>query len=505
MARLRQYFASRYGSQEATSSEFENIIRYLNSAELGNQTLAELMAKVFDEDGDVALGVEFRFDAATGLEFRLDDASDWTLIADAVSIRGTPGINLGTVNGPLLSNRQQFTAGVSQVAYAYTVTSPLADLMVWINGVLQAPESYSYSSGSGTLTLVSAPATSALVTVASIRANPAESFRRIDLEAVDGQAVFPFPLEDLDEIIVFRNGIMQREGGGYDYIKSHVSSTITMTSAQTAGALITIIRISNTAINDVAGLMLEDNYCTNGLIRLEKVMIPDAALDSAKVDGLDDALAARPSITVGTSSPLTPAAGDLWIKTAASVPYMLFYDGVRWINASPNGILPSPVISNALQFVRLNATANAMEFVDIDLSSVLGVISRGAPNGVAPLDSSGLLPTSVLPSWVSRSPIIGIRAGSIVNGTLSIGIIEDKYTVDGISLALSAGTATVQLSIGGSLVGSTMAVTTTPQRLAIGNINIDASAVPKVVSLVVTGASAATDLAYNVGCLVVGD
>ena len=505
MARLRQYFASRYGSQEATSSEFENVIRYLNAAELGNQTIAELMTKLFDDNGDLNLNIGFEFDPATGLQFRLDSASEWVQIATAEELRGAAGVNMGTIEAPLFGNKQIITSTTAQTVFPYTISSTAADILVWVNGVLQDTSVYTFSSGAGTVTFGVAPVTSSQVTIATIRSNPSASFLRADLTASTSQVSFPFPLTEFDEIIVFRNGIMQREGGGFDYIKSWQSGIITMTTAQTAGTVITIIRISNENIREVAGLMLEDAYCTNGLIRLDKVAIADAALPSAKVNGLDAALATRPSITVAATTPVTPDAGNLWVNTAGSVPFMLFYDGVRWINASPNGLIPSPDVVNSLQFLRLNATATSLEYTDVDLSSVLGVAARGAANGVAPLDSSGLIPSSVIPSWASRSPVTGVRPGSIVNGTISVGLIEDQYTVDGITLALSAGSATVQLSIGGSLVGSTVAVTTTPTRLAIGNISVDGSATPKVVSLVISGATGATDLAYNIGMLLVGN
>ena len=50
MARIRQQFPQNYGSSGNINVEFENLIRYLNSAELGNKTVDELLAKLFDSD-----------------------------------------------------------------------------------------------------------------------------------------------------------------------------------------------------------------------------------------------------------------------------------------------------------------------------------------------------------------------------------------------------------------------------------------------------------------------
>lgn len=505
MARLRQYFASRYASTEATSSEFENIIRYLNSAELGNLTLAELLVKLFDDNGDLSLNVNFRFDAATGLEFRLDETAEWTLIVPAADMRGAAGMNVGTIEAPLFFNRQDFTAGAAQTVYAYTIVSEAASVLVWINGVLQGSSSYTFSKANSTVTLASAATTGALVTLSCIRTSPATAYRRADMTAATNQVTFPFPHGAAEEVVVFRNGIMQREGGSYDFIKSWQTSTVTMTTAQTSGTLITVICITNDLIRDVAGLMLEDAYCTNGLIRLNKVSIADGALPQAKVSGLAAALTGKPNLDVSPSAPTgTLTAGSLWVNTSGSVPALMFYDGVRWLSSSPNGMIPLPQTSNALQYVRLNSTATALEYAALDTSALMPTNSRGAANGVAPLDASGLLPGSVLPAWVARTPIIGVRSGSVANGTYVIGTIEDLYVFDGLTLVLSTGSASVQLVVGGVNVGGLAAVTTSISKLNITTSVRDASTTPMVVSLVVSGAAGAADLAYNVGCLIAG-
>jgi hypothetical protein len=502
MARLRQYFASRYGSQEATSSEFENIIRYLNSAEIGNLTLFELLDKIFDDNGDVNLNFEIRYDPTTGLEYRLDADADWQLITAADNLRGAPGVNLGTIESALFFNRTDYVAGVSQTVYSYVIPPASAAVLVWINGVLQAESAYTYSELTSQVTLLTAPTTGATVTLTTIRSNPATAYRRVDMIAASNQVTFPFPHEEAEEIMVWRNGVLQREGGGYDFIKSWQTSTVTMTTAQPTNTLISVICITNDSIRDVAGLMLEDRFCTNGQIRLDKILINDGSIPSAKITGLDADLAIKADIYVSATQPVGAASGSLWVNTAGSIPQLLFFDSVRWLSSSPNGLIPLPQTANALQYVRLNSTATALEYASIDLSAMIASTSRGAANGVAPLDAAGLVPSSALPAWCARAPILGNISGAVANGTYPIAVIEDQYVFDGLTVALSAGTATVQLYVGGSAVGSTVGASTTPTKLAITSAVKDGSTVPLLVALVVTASSGATNLTYNAGALI---
>ena len=509
MSRLRQYYANRYTSSEATNSEFESLVRYLNAAEVGNLTVGELMEKLFDSDGNVDIGFSFRFNPATGLEVMTDPVTEnWTMIASASSIRGIPGANVGTIEAPLFSNRQDITAGASQTVYSYTASassSGTSSIVVWVNGVLQKESTYTYISGTNTLTLASAPATGAIVTIATIRTSAITTYRRSDQTAFAGQVTFPFPFTATEELAVYRNGILQREGGGYDFIKSSATSTVTMTTAQSAGNIITIMCISNSAIRDVAGLMLEDKYATNGLIDMNKVNIPDGSLTQAKVAGLITALATKAKITVTGSTPASPSTGDLWVNTSYAVPTLLFYDGVRWLNSSPNGLIPLPLAANALQFIRLNATASALEYATIDTSGLVPLTSVGAANGVAALNSGGKVPSSQIPDFAQRCPFIGRIPGTLANGSYVVGHINGNiHTFDSLTAKLTSGTATLQLQVGGVNIGGTLAATSTTTKLAITATANDATTTPKDVVLVVSGAATPVDLTFNIGNMITG-
>lgn len=509
MSRLRQYFANRYSSAEATNSEFENIIRYLNSAEIGNLTLGELLDKLFDDAGNLNIGLQFRFNPATGIEVMTDPTSqNWDLIVGADEIRGASGLNVGTIEAPLFSNRQDFTSTTGQTVFSYTMssaTSGNSSVMVWVNGALQAQTSYAYNDTTKQVTLGTAPANGSLVSIATIRTSPATAYRRADLVASSGQVTFPFPFADTEEIVVYRNGILQREGGGYDYIKSSTTGTITMTTSQTAGNIITIICITNSAIKDVAGLMLEDKYASAGLILLDKINIADGAIAQAKISGLVTALASRAKISVSSTAPTGPLQGDLWVNTSYAVPTLLFYDGVRWLNSSPNGMIPLPLPANALQFVRLNSTATALEYAPFDTSGLVATNQVGAANGVCALNAQGKVPSSSVPEFAQRSPITGRIAGSIANQTYVVGHINGTvHAFDSITCKLTSGTCTVQLQVGGNNVGSTIAVTSTTTKLAITPTTIDSTTAPRDVSLVVTGGATPVDLTYHIGNTITG-
>lgn len=500
MSRLRQYFASRYASQEATGSEFENIIRYINSAEIGNLTLAELLEKLFNDSGELDLGIEFQVDPSAGLQFRLNSADSWTTIASMDDIRGAAGLNVGTIEAPLFSNQVEITAGAAQTVYSYTIASDAAAVLVWINGVLQATSAYSYSSVTNQVTLGSAPTTGAIVRLVSIRTSPATAYRRSDMIATASQVSFPFPMTEYEEIIVFRNGIMQREGGSYDYIKSWQTGIITMTTPQPVNTIISVICITNAKIRDIAGLMLEDQYATNGLINYAKINIADDAIAQAKVAGLVTALAGKAKITVSGSTPTGAATGDLWINTSYSVPALMFYDGVHWLNSSPNGMIPLPLAANALMYLRLNSTATALEYASFDTSALLKTTQLGAANGVAPLNSSAQVPVSNLHPAAVRAPIVGRVAGSIANTTIVVGhIYGGVHQFTSLTAKLATGSLTLQLQVNGVAVGSTLAVTTTTAKIDITPASVDASVSPKDVALVVTGGSTPADLTYNIG------
>jgi hypothetical protein len=503
MARLRQTFANRYASSEATGSEFENIVRYINAAEIGNLTLHELMEKLFDAEGDLSLGLRMRFNPGVGLEYQIgDETENWTLVAAEDAVRGAPGVDIGTVEAPLFANRVYHTGNGSQTVFSYDIPNDTTDILVWVNGILQAESAYSYTAPGTSVTMVTAPPNAASVLIAGIRTSASAIYERIDYISADGQVTFPFPHSDADELIVFVNGVFKREGGGFDYVRSSASGTINFTVPRTVGSLVTIMNVANRNIQSVTGLMLEERYTSNGLLRLDKIAIANDAIAQTKVNGLVAALALRADVYVQPTTPVSPRSGSLWVQTGGLLPSLAFFDGTRWVSTNAEGLIPSPTNANALQFLRLNSSANAFEYASFDASGFILTSRIGASGGVAPLDGGGLLPSSVIPAFLAVRPINVLRSGALANGTFKIALIANSgVTVRGIAVELGAGSATIQLRIDGVDVGSPVAATTTPTRVAISNHVVNALTSPKSVALVVSGASSASDLIVSVETL----
>jgi hypothetical protein len=76
---------------------------------------------------------------------------------------------------------------------------------------------------------------------------------------------------------------------------------------------------------------------------------------------------------------------------------------------------------------------------------------------------------------------------------------KTKFRIVGISVQTASGSCTVQLSVNGVLVGTTYAASSTTNTADISpGLEVDALASPKVVSAVVTGSSAPSDLEITV-------
>ena len=497
---IRQYNANRYQSSQAVQDEFENLIRYLNSAELGQKTLKELLSQVFDEDGEVDLSLRFRYDAITGLEVAVgEDSDEWTTVVAADDIRGAPGVSLGTIDGPVFFNRVDLVATAGQTAFPYFIASDTADVVVYLNGVLQAESSYSYSDVTDTVAVADPQSAGTKVTIYSIRNNSSSTYRRTDFVAGSSQVVFPFPHTAEETVQVYRNGILQREGASYDFIQSPETGTITMTTAQPANTIISAVVVQNDAIRDVLGLMLEDRYATDGLIRFDRIAIADGQIATAKVTGLAAALALKGDTYVAPAAPTGARAGSMWINTSRPVPQLLFYDGTRWLDPSPEGLLPVPTQADALRFLRLNSTATAFELVTMDYSGLVATSLLGASNGVAQLDGSGVVPVAQTPLITRRRTFHGKVEGAIANSTKVVGLLSgQRYNLDAASYVLEAGSATVQLRVGGTDYGLSIAVGTSPVTQVWSAAVADAVAAGLPISLVITLASGASGLSWNV-------
>ena len=599
MARLRQQHPQNYVNSGNIHTDFENVIRYINTAELGDKTLSELLATIFNEQGVFDGPISMRLDGTLGLQYRVGQYSDaetgWSTIATSASIRGTAGASVGNVEGPFFFNRKdmlvggaisaitvtaggsgystvptvtisapQETTGTTATATAtisggavtaitltnagsgytaaptvaitggggssatatgavgspnsvlsYTFDASTENIVVYRNGLLlhdtttaSTAAQYTFSTSANTVTLATASPAVALgdkVSIYSIRSQSVTNFRRADNEISGTTTVVAFAHTADEKLLVWRNGILQEQGGSADYISSSTSGTLTFvdTSNQlTTGDKVTIITVENTSLKTVAGLMFEDEYTnSSGYINYAKLAVADNEIPQAKVSALATTLTNKANILSQSTTPTGSVTGDLWLDTSLTPAILKFYEGTQWLETSPESSLPTFVQTNANQYVRVNGTGTGLQYGDIDFSSVVPKTYMGAANGVATLDSSGNLPVTQLPETFSTVsiPFFSVHedsSASIGNKTYYLSRIwKQTIRIDGIAYKLASGTCTLQLSVDGVAVGSTFSATSSLQSDNIATvIEVNGTVASKRLELIVTNNSSGQSL-----------
>lgn len=601
MARLRQQHPQNYVNSGNIHTDFENVIRYLNSAELGDKTVSELLRVIFDEEGVFNGPIQMRVDSNEGLQYRVgqyaDDSEGWYSLVDIGSLRGPAGQSVGNVEGPFFFNRKDTIIGSTVTAvnvtaagtgyvsaglsitlgspddpdgvqatatatlggtngdeitaitivnagsgYASaptititggngsgatataTVGSPNAvvpytfdpstdEIIVYRNGILlydsiAASAQYAKNATAGTVTLQNLSPAIALgdkVSIYSIRDQAVTNYRRADELIAQTQQSVAFIHSTDEKLLVFRNGILQQEGGSADYLASSSVGTITFLDTSnplTSGEIVSIITVENQSIKTVAGLMFEDEYTdTSGFIKYNKLAIENNEIPQNKVSNLSTSLAGKANLVSQQSTPSAPVTGDLWLDTNLSPAILKFYDGTQWLETSPESSLPTFVQTNANEYVRVNGTGTGLEYGDIDFSALVPKTYMGAANGVATLDTGGKLPVNQLPETFSTQsiPFFSVwedSAAAIGNKTYFVTRLwKQTIRIDGIAYKLNSGSCTLQLSVDGTPVGNTYSVTTALQNDNLATvIEIDATVASKRIELVVTNNSSGQTL-----------
>lgn len=295
--RLRQQYPRNYRVSEQISTEFENIIRYLNAAEYGNRTLAELLGTLFNEEGAWAGPVEFRRNLNGAVQVRVGSYTDpekgWSTLFHLDDVRGLPGAN-------------------------------------YIGG-------------------------------------------------------------------------------------------------------------------NLAGAMLESTYTSNGLILLNKVKLDDGAIPQAKVAGLISALAAAAKISVGSGTPTSPVAGQLWLDTGIAPNQLKYYNGVSWLATTPQNYLPSFSSADANKYLRVSPNGLGLEFTNVDLTSRISIFEKGAAHGVATLDANGRIPETQLPTALANAGyFMEVATPGLLTYKLSR-VFGQRLTLQNIALKTASGSCGVQL------------------------------------------------------------
>lgn len=504
MARLRQQYPQNYRASGNISAEFESVIRYLNAAELGNKTVGELLAVLFDDDGAFKGPIELRRNLDGNLEYRVGSyiSADegWQILVSAADLRGAPGIDAGEIGSPLLHSRLDVaaTAGQTTVAYAHTTQDAI---QAYKNGILlREGASYDYTTNpvTGLVTFTPALAAGNRITLYKVRKSAISGYRREDIDTLSNQVVFPFLHEDGDELNIYLNGILQRPGGAYDYIANASTDTITFTSTIPAGNRVTIITAQTTSAQTVTGLMTESTYTdlATGLIKLAKIAVPDNAFAMAKIAGLAAALTGIAKMTAQATPPTGAATGALWLDTSTPLATLRVYDGTKWLLASPDSVLPGFSTANAGQLLHVNGTGTSLEFKAVDLSATLKKVDRGAANGVAALDANGRMPSAQLPEVLGSDTFWYEEAAATANGTKTFKrVYQQKVRIVGLSVGLTSGTCSVQFAVNGVATGPVFSVssTTSNQTLA-APIEVNATTAPVSVDLIVSAQASAQGL-----------
>lgn len=597
MARLRQQHPQNYVNSGNIHTDFENVIRYLNAAELGNKTVGELLKVLFNEDGVWRGPVEFRVDNQQGLEYRIgeydNDTDGWLQLIEISDLRGPAGSNVGNVEGPFFFNRYDeiigagitsitvtaggtgylqpptvtfsapddvtgtrptatavLTSGVVtsitvdtpgtgyQTAPTVTITAPANgttatatstlgsipansnvisytfdastdDIVVYKNGLLLAENlgtpDYTKDATANTVTLPSV-ALGDKISIYSVRSQAVTNFRREDTVVTAATTTVTFIHTAEEKLLVFKNGILQEEGGNDDYLTSPANATITFLNTLQVNDKVTVITVENQSLKSVAGLMFEDEYTdTSGFIRYNKLSIQNDEIPQTKVAQLATSLAGKANLVSSISSPTSPTTGDLWLDISQVPAILKFYDGTQWLETSPESSLPTFIQSNANQYVRVNGTGTALEYGNIDFSSLVPKTFMGAANGVASLDTSAKLPVTQLPDIFSTNtiPFYSVwqdSSATVTNKTYFVSRIwKQKLRIDGINHQLAGGTCTIQISVDGQTVGSALNTTSTNQSVSLSQIiEIDGTTQGRRLEIKVTNASSATGLELGI-------
>ena len=512
MAGIRQTAAFEYASSDKVQTEFENVIRYLQQAEVGGKTLGEVIDNLTDDDGNLNSNVEFKLDSSAGLQYRVGETGEFTTIAALSELRGEAGQNVGDIGAPIFNGRQDYIIGTTLrasdgVAYPSGTTvleyNHEADdtIVVFRNGLLQvegATNDYVTSSTNNTvtfsddLTTTDNSGAAEVVTVYKIRATAITSFQRVDAEVTTTQSIFPFVMEDSTEIQVYQNGLLLREGGANDYVRDNNADTVTLNTAATNGDLVSIITVENTANQVVAGLMLEQAFTNQqtGKILFDKLEIADGAIAEAKVANLTTSLAGKAGLSDVTAGGTALSAGPVntfYLEDVSGSPRLRFkVSATQNVDINPAVDIPSPSSANSGKFIRVSA-AGAYELSALTdvLSAYITTAQKDAANGVPSLDSNLLINIDRIPTFdiLQQYPLL-IMDKQVATPTTSEvrmkRISGARIKINKIYAVLDAGTLTLDLKVAGVSQGLNLAITSSSVSAFIppSDIIIDARSGP---------------------------
>ncbi|CAK9091020.1 Uncharacterized protein SCF082_LOCUS42900 [Durusdinium trenchii] len=386
-----------------------------------------------------------------GIQYRVgnytDSESGWVTVVTLDQITGPAGTNVGTIEGPLFYNRSDQTATASQTDFPYAIDDGGDDVLVYQNGLLLKETDYSVDTANDLVVLGSGATLNDIITIFTVRDQVVTNYRRQDTAITTTQSVVAFVHSADETFQVYKNGVLQRSGGTYDYVTDSATNTITFTSSLVNGDVVSVVTVENESLKSVTGLMLKEQYTdANGAIPYSKLSIANDDIPAAKVAGLATFLSTGAKVTVSGTTPSSPSSGNFWIDTSLSPNQLKFFDGTQWLNAAPESTLPSFTNANAGQLVRVNGTGTALEYGPLDLSSVVPKSYMAAANGVATLDASGRLFPAQLPTELATGNLYTTIV-SPANGAVHLERrFGQKLRIEGISTVTSSGSINVSLT-----------------------------------------------------------
>lgn len=497
MGRLRQYNPNNYGSTSSINSEFESVIRYIVAAERGGRSYAELFQTLFDEDGNLNLGVAFKFDA-DGLQMRVGEDGPWEALATVEDLRGYPGRDVGNVPLPIITGYEVYTATASQTVFPYAHT-PTDKLFVYHEGLLLTPTvDYTNNATADTVTLTSGATVDDRLVIYKVRGDAGIVVDRADTTvSAASQAIFgaTFP-SGTYQTQVYLNGLLLTETA--DYILSPGTSSITLLEPAIEDDVFTRVFLSASDATVIPGLMLEGVYTDNttGLIPFNKIAIAEEAIAQSKIAGLVVKLSTMAKITVGSSTPADPVSGNFWLDTSQTPADLKVYDASAWFSVQPQTSLPTIRTTDAGYAVFINSTGTGYSYQPIDFSSLILNTQRGAAGGVATLDGDGKLDPTQIPVVRANDTMTHYIGGALADGTTVMRrLFREHIRITGLSVRLTSGTCSIQLGVNGVSVGSVISASGTANDQEFGTvIDIDALAASKSLDVTISSNSSGTNM-----------
>lgn len=519
MARIRQQHPGDYKTSANIGTEFENLYRYVAATELGNKTLGELLAGFVDDSGNFSGPIELRYTSDLGLQFRvgthLADDDGWESIASPTQLKGVDGTAVGDVTQSPIAPGVAAVSTASQTTFDF-IHGATDQILAYKNGALQRPGlSYDYTTnhtggtaGTGAVIFNAAQTSGNSYQFFKIRSASNFSFVRNDIVTTDTQSVFTYDARlTSQDIVVYRNGILQREGGLYDYTRIVGQNVITFNAGVPSGNTITVTGFTAPEANSVPGLMLARNYAdpATGLIRYDRLAIAANQIANDRVNGLAALTAAAARLHIGSTQPVDPTVTRLWIDTSSSPSVLKAWDGTIWLATSVASVVPPFTAQQANQFLKVNGTGTAASWSNVDFSSVVPRTWVGAANGVAGLDSVGRLPTSQLPAALPYQTVYYTKDGAISGGIYTLQrIFGQRIRIIGFRGSLTGGTCSAQINISGLGVGATYTLSASPVEQAIATpIEVDASIASRAISVEITSPAASAGIEIALACQLV--